>query len=198
MEAILKASHDAAFPATCVGVISNRPKAGGLNIAKTMGVATQVVDHTAFSDREGFETELHAAIRNFGADFIVCAGFMRLLTAGFVNNWAGKQLNIHPSLLPSFKGLNTHQRALDAGVLLHGCTVHLVTAEMDDGPILGQAAFPILKGDTEKTLAARTLEIEHALYPECIKTFCQNGLRRSRSRTPRLLKFTDSEGLMSY
>ncbi len=153
-------------PARPCLVLSNRPEAGGLARAQAMGIPTAVVDHRPFgSDRAGFETALRAALDDARADLIALAGFMRVLTAGFVNAYAGRILNIHPSLLPKYRGLDTHARAIAAGDTEAGCTVHEVTPELDDGPILGQARVPILPGDTPATLAARVLPIEHRLYP---------------------------------
>ena len=153
-------------------VLSNTDKAGGLAKAAERGVPTAVVDHRPFGkDRTAFEAELIKPILEAGATHVCLAGFMRVLGEGFVSNWQGRMLNIHPSLLPKYKGLNTHQRALDAGDAEHGCTVHEVTAKLDDGPILGQARLPVRPDDTAKTLAARVLEQEHRLYPEVLKRF---------------------------
>lgn len=147
-------------------VIANNPGAEGLIRAAEAGVETETIDHRPFGkDREAFERELDARLRASGVELVVLAGFMRVLTPFFVRAWAGKLVNIHPSLLPSFPGRDTHQRALDAGVRLHGCTVHLVTDEVDMGPIIGQAAVPVFAGDTTESLDARVLEMEHTLYP---------------------------------
>lgn len=182
MSAIIDAAKSEAYPAEIAVVISNRPKAGGLKIAQDAGIRTEIIDHTSFDERESFERSLDKCLRNYGCELIVNAGFMRLLTPWFVSAWENKQLNIHPSLLPAFKGLNTHERALTAGVKLHGCTVHFVTEGMDDGPIVGQAAVPVFPNDDAGSLAARVLEAEHILYPECISRICRKAysLRRGR------------------
>lgn len=149
-------------------VISNRPAAGGLAWAQSRGIATRVVDHKAFPSREAFDAELARAVDAFSPDYLFLAGFMRILTPGFVAHYAGRLLNIHPSLLPAFTGLHTHQRAIDAGCKFAGCTVHQVTAELDVGPILEQAVVPVLPGDTAATLAARVLTQEHVVYPRAV------------------------------
>jgi phosphoribosylglycinamide formyltransferase-1 len=159
-------------PARPVLVLSNRPDAGGLQKASDLGVATAVVDHRPFGqDRPAFEAALQAALEPHAPDILCLAGFMRVLTAGFVAPWAGHMLNIHPSLLPKYRGLKTHARALAAGDAEAGCTVHEVTPELDDGPLLGQARVPILPGDTPEALAARVLEQEHRLYPAVLRRF---------------------------
>ena len=150
-------------------VISNRPDAEGLATAQALGVATQVVDHKRFDSRETFDAALQSAIDSHQPTLVVLAGFMRILTPGFVAHFAGRLVNIHPSLLPAFTGLNTHQRAIDAGCKVAGATVHLVTAELDHGQILAQAVVPVLPGDTAATLAARVLCQEHLLYPKAIR-----------------------------
>lgn len=160
-------------PARAVLVLSNVAGAGGLEKARALGVATAVVDHRPFGkDRAAFEAKLHEVLCDAGADIVCLAGFMRVLTGGFVARWQGRMLNIHPSLLPKFRGLNTHARALAAGETHHGCTVHLVTAQLDDGPILGQARIAIEPGDTPESLAARVLQREHQLYPAVLRRFC--------------------------
>lgn len=159
-------------PARAVLVLANRADAGGLAKATDMGIATVVVDHRPYgADRAAFEVELSEALAKANPDIICLAGFMRILSAGFVNQWQGKMLNIHPSLLPKYKGLNTHTRALAAGDVEAGCSVHRVTAELDGGPILGQARVAILPGDTAETLAARILPLEHRLYPMVLRKF---------------------------
>ncbi len=183
MQALVQAAADPAYPATIAGVISNRPDAPGLDWARAEGVPAIALDHKAFPNREAFDAHLDAAIRDTGAEIVACAGFMRLMTAGLVNAWAGRMLNIHPALLPSFKGLDTHQRALAAGVRITGCTVHLVTEAMDEGPILGQAAVPVLHDDTADTLAARVLAAEHRLYPKVLARFVSDRLEPAR-RSP--------------
>jgi phosphoribosylglycinamide formyltransferase-1 len=156
------------YGAQVAAVIGNRPDAGGLVIAKEQGIATDVVDHKRFSTRDAFDAELAAAIDRHQPALIVLAGFMRILTPGFVERYRGRLINIHPSLLPAFPGLHTHQRAIDAGCKVAGVTVHQVTAELDYGPILDQAVVPVLPGDTAGTLAARVLTQEHLIYPRAI------------------------------
>jgi len=152
-------------PVEIVRVISNRPDAQGLEHAKTAGLTTKVIDHKSFSDRAAFDAALDAELRAVGAQLVALAGFMRLLTEQFINDWRDRLINIHPALLPSFRGLDTHRRVLKRGAKLHGCTVHFVRHEMDTGPIIAQAALPVLSNDTPETLAARVLELEHRLYP---------------------------------
>ncbi len=152
-------------------VISNKAEAGGLAWAQDQGSATAVLDHKGFASREDFDAALRTEIDRFAPDLLVLAGFMRILTPGFVAHYAGRLLNIHPSLLPAFPGLNTHQRAIDAGCQFAGATVHQVTAELDHGPILAQAVVPVLPGDTAKTLAARVLTQEHLIYPRAVAAF---------------------------
>ena len=157
-------------------VISNRPDAGGLAIARDAGVATAVVDHRQYPDRASFDAALAACIDGFTPDLVVLAGFMRILTADFTNRYAGRLINIHPSLLPAFTGLDTHRRAIDAGCRIHGCTVHFVTAELDHGPIIAQAAVPILDDDDESRLAARVLVQEHRLLPAAVRWCLEDGV----------------------
>ncbi|MGQ2978559.1 MAG: phosphoribosylglycinamide formyltransferase [Polaromonas sp.] len=161
------------FGATVAAVISNRSDAAGLPLAQSLGVATQVLDHRGFESREAFDAALMQLIDGYQPALVVLAGFMRILTPGFVAHYAGRLINIHPSLLPAFTGLNTHQRAITAGCVEAGCTVHQVTAELDHGPILAQAAVPVLPGDTAETLAARVLVEEHRLYPQAVRDWLQ-------------------------
>jgi formyltetrahydrofolate-dependent phosphoribosylglycinamide formyltransferase len=169
MAALIQAAQAPDYPAEIVLVLANRPDAGGLDMARGAGIAAQAIDHRPFrKDREAHERAIDAALRAAGAEIVCLAGYMRLLTPFLVNAWSGRMLNIHPSLLPSFPGLDTHARALAAGVKLHGCTVHLVTEVMDEGPILAQAAVPVLPGDTEDALAARVLAQEHRIYPAAL------------------------------
>ena len=177
MEALCR-SMTGDHPARPVLVVSNDPEAGGLAKARAMGIPTAAVDHRPFKDdRAGFEAELLTPILSAGPDILCLAGFMRVLTPAFVNRFAGRMLNIHPSLLPRYPGLHTHARALAAGDAEAGCTVHEVTPVLDDGPILGQARVPILPGDTEATLAARVLEQEHRLYPAVLRRFAAGDRR---------------------
>jgi phosphoribosylglycinamide formyltransferase 1 len=172
MAALIAASRDPVFPAEVVLVLSNRPEAAGLVAARTTGVRTACIDHRDFGrDRASHEAAIDAALRAADVEIVCLAGYMRMLTPFLVDAWAGRMLNIHPSLLPAFPGLSTHARALAAGVKLHGCTVHLVTQEMDAGPILAQAAVPVLPNDTEDELAARVLRQEHAIYPVALAAF---------------------------
>ena len=159
------AKKDAEFPAEIVLVISNRPDVLGLGSASKRGIEALAIDHKSYETREAFEDELHKALSDRGIELVVCAGFMRKLTATFTRKWEGAMINIHPSLLPKYKGLHTHQRALDAGDKEHGCTVHYVTAELDSGPIIMQAKVPVLDGDTADDLAARILVEEHRIFP---------------------------------
>lgn len=164
-------------PASCVLVASNDPAAAGLQRAAAMGIPTAAVDHRAFKgDRPAFEAALQAELDKAAPDILCLAGFMRVLTAGFVQQWEGRMLNIHPSLLPKYKGLHTHARALEAGDAEAGCSVHLVTPALDDGPILGQARVPVQPGDTEADLAARVLVQEHRLYPLVLERFARGDL----------------------
>ena len=162
-----------ARPALAVAaVISNEPLAAGLVAARQHGVATRIVDHRTHADRAAFDAALAREIDAFSPRLVVLAGFMRILTDAFVNRYCGKLVNIHPSLLPAFPGLNTHRRALEAGVRIHGCTVHFVTPELDGGPIVAQAAVPVAPDDTEETLAARVLAQEHRIYPQVVRWIC--------------------------
>ena len=173
MKALIDAAKDDAYPAKIVLVISDAPGAGGLAVAAAANVATLTIDRKSFgkgdSGKHAFEEALSAALKAAGAELVCLAGFMRLLGAGFVAEWRGRLINIHPSLLPAFKGLDVHAKMLRAGVKIAGCTVHYVSAEMDAGPIIGQAAVPVLSGDTPDSLAARILEQEHRLYKECVR-----------------------------
>ena len=170
MEALLAAALPIA------AVVSNVPGAGGLEIAQRRGVATSVVDHKSYAAREDFDEALRAEIDRHAPDLVVLAGFMRVLTEATVRHYDGRMLNIHPSLLPAYPGLHTHRRALDDGVRVHGCTVHFVTPELDLGPIVIQAAVPVMPGDTEDSLAARVLEQEHVVYPQSVRWFCEDRL----------------------
>ena len=178
MAALVEAAKDKTYPAEIVAVVSNRPDAGGLMVARANGITTEVVDHTAFGkDRTAFESALQAVLEKHRIDIVCLAGFMRLLTAGFVKQWQHRTLNIHPALLPAFKGLDTHRRALEAGVKVHGATVHFVVPEMDSGPIIAQAAINVRPGETEKELAARVLKAEHQIYPLALKLLAEGRLQ---------------------
>lgn len=173
MQAILEAD----LPVNIAAVVSNNPDAPGLEIARRHGVATEVVNHREHQGREEFDAALAACIDRFEPDLLVLAGFMRILTPGFVRHYAGRLINVHPSLLPAFTGLNTHARALAEGVKIHGCTAHFVTPSLDKGPIIVQAAVPVLPGDSEETLAARVLAQEHKIYPQAVRWFAEGRLR---------------------
>jgi phosphoribosylglycinamide formyltransferase-1 len=169
MRSILDAAKAGSLDVDISAVISNRPDAAGLAFAAEEGIETAVIDHKQFDSREQFDEALAAKIDAYQPDFVILAGFMRILTEGFVNHFAGRLINIHPSLLPKFKGLHTHQRAIDAGEAEHGASVHFVTAELDDGPVILQVTVPVLADDNADTLAARVLEQEHLLYPAAIQ-----------------------------
>ena len=168
MMALVEAARAADYPAEVTCVVSNKADAGGLDFAREHGIATQVIDHKAYSSREQFEAALDQFLRSQRVEIIACAGFMRILSAGFVNGWDGRMINIHPSLLPAYKGLHTHERALADGAKVHGCTVHHVTPELDAGPVILQAEVPVLEGDTPDTLSARVLRQEHRIYPQAL------------------------------
>jgi phosphoribosylglycinamide formyltransferase 1 len=170
---------EAALPCSIVAVISNRADAEGLNIAKSHNISTTVVEHRSYPDRDSFDAALAERIDAYHPDFVVLAGFMRILTPTFVAHYHGRLINIHPSLLPAFGGLNTHARALHDGVKIHGCTVHFVTPDLDHGPIIIQAAVPVSSQDTEQTLAARVLHEEHRIYPQAIRWLCQEQIKLS-------------------
>jgi phosphoribosylglycinamide formyltransferase 1 len=177
MEAIVRACSDEGWPAQVVAVLSNRADAQGLGFARAHGIATAVVDHKAFVSREAFDAELARTIDGFAADVVVLAGFMRILTDGFVAHYGGRMVNVHPSLLPAFTGLNTHRRAIEAGCKLAGATVHFVTPALDHGPVIAQAVVPVLAGDTPETLEARVLEREHVMYPQVVGWLVRDELR---------------------
>jgi phosphoribosylglycinamide formyltransferase-1 len=178
MAALIAAAQAEAYPAEIVLVISNRPDAAGLSVAAAGGLTTAVVDHMAFGkNREAFEQALHGELKARAVELVCLAGFMRLLTPWFVRQWAGRMLNIHPSLLPAFKGLDTHAAALKAGVRIHGATVHFVVSEMDSGPIVAQAAVAVHGDDTPETLAARVLAAEHRLYPMALRLVAEGRVR---------------------
>ena len=168
MMSLVEAARAPSYPAQIVTVISNRPDAAGLAWAKSQGIATVAIDHKSYPTRADFEAELHKALVAAKVNLVALAGFMRLMTADFVGLWHNRMINIHPSLLPSFKGLDTHERVLAAGVRVTGCTVHFVRAEMDSGPIIAQAAVPVHSGDTADILAARVLAAEHRVYPHSL------------------------------
>ncbi|MEX5748302.1 phosphoribosylglycinamide formyltransferase [Massilia sp. X63] len=176
MEAVVRAAEAEGWPARIAAVISNKPEAKGLEFASARGIPTAVVANKEYATRAEFDAALQETIDRFAPDLVVLAGFMRILTAPFVEHYAGRLLNIHPSLLPLFPGLGTHQQAIDAGEKEHGATVHFVTAELDHGPIVAQARVPVLPGDTEDTLSARVLVEEHKLYPYAVRLFVEDRL----------------------
>ncbi len=169
MLALVEAARAADFPAEISCVVSNKPDAGGIETAASLGIATQVINHRDYATREDFDTALNDYLQTQNLDLIACAGFMRVMTPVLIGPWEGRMINIHPSLLPLYKGLHTHERALADGQKESGCSVHYVTAALDDGPIIAQARVPILPGDTPDTLAARILFEEHKLYPEALR-----------------------------
>ena len=193
MEAIFKAR----LPIEIAAVISNEPKAKGLTTAQAQGIPTVVVPHKAFATREAFDAALDAEILRYKPiDFVVLAGFMRVLTADFVTRYLGRMINIHPSLLPSFPGLHTHQRALQAGVRVHGCTVHFVTPGLDSGPIIIQAAVPVHAQDSEDTLSARVLHEEHRVYPQALQWLVEGRVKWGTNSTTEFVNTVDSSGAL--
>lgn len=182
MDALIAAATDPGFPADVALVLSNRPDAPGLAKAKAAGVATAAVDHKIYAGREEFERSLQMVLDTYRIEFICLAGFMRMFTPWFVGRWRGRMLNIHPALLPAYRGLDTHERALADGVKIHGCTVHFVVPEMDEGPIVAQAAVPVLDDDTPQTLAARVLAQEHIIYPMALRLVASGVVRVDGNR----------------
>jgi phosphoribosylglycinamide formyltransferase-1 len=182
MDALIEAARAADYPAEIALVVSNRPDAPGLAKAKAAGVATAAVDHKIYAGREEFERSLQIVFDTHGIEFLCLAGFLRLFTPWFIERWRGRMLNVHPALLPSYKGLRTHERALADGVKIHGCTVHFVVPEMDEGPIVAQAAVPVLDADTPETLAARVLEQEHVIYPMALRLVASGAVRVEGNR----------------
>ena len=176
MQAIVEACAAEGWPAEVAAVVSNKADAAGLAWAAQRGIATAVVDHRGHPDRETYDAELARVIDGYAPDLLVLAGFMRILSAGFVRHYEGRLLNVHPSLLPAFPGLHTHRRAIEQGCKLAGATVHFVTAELDHGPIVAQAAVPVLPGDDEASLSARVLEREHVIYPLAVRWFVEDRL----------------------
>lgn len=182
MEALIAARDAGNLPVNIAAVISNRPDAAGLETAAKAGIATHYIDHKAFAGREAFDAALIECIDGFAPDLVVLAGFMRILSEGFVRHYEGRLMNIHPSLLPSFPGLHTHQRALEEGVRIHGCTVHFVTPTLDHGPVIIQAAVPVLDSDDEASLAIRVLRQEHRVYPQAVRWFAEGKLTLDNGR----------------
>jgi phosphoribosylglycinamide formyltransferase 1 len=177
LAALIAAARQPDYPAEIVLVASNRPEAAGLARAAEAGIATALVNHKAFANRRAFEEELDRTLQAAGIEILCLAGFMRVFTDWFVERWTERMLNIHPSLLPAFRGTDTHRQALAAGVLIHGCTVHFVTPDLDAGPIIAQAAVRVVPGDREETLAARVLVQEHQIYPQALRMVCEGKVR---------------------
>lgn len=182
MDALIETARAPDFPAEVALVVSNRPDAAGLARAKAAGIAAAAVDHKIYAGREEFERSLQIVLETHQIEFLCLAGFMRLLTPWFVGQWRGRMLNIHPALLPAYRGLRTHERALADGVKIHGCTVHFVVPEMDEGPIVAQSAIAVLDSDTPESLAARVLEQEHQLYPRALRLVASGAVRAEGNR----------------
>jgi phosphoribosylglycinamide formyltransferase-1 len=182
MASLIEAAKQPDFPAEIALVISNRPNALGLDRASAAGVAAHIIDHTRFNDRAAFEREIDVTFSQRQIDLVCLAGFLRLLTPEFVQRWEGRMINVHPALLPAFKGLDTHARALAAGVKIHGASVHFVVSEMDSGPIIAQAAVPVLDNDTPGTLGERVLAAEHVIYPQALRALAEGRVRLDGNR----------------
>jgi phosphoribosylglycinamide formyltransferase-1 len=197
MMSLVTAARAADYPAEIVCVASNRPQAAGLAWAREQGIAAHAVDHKAYATREAFEDALQAVLEGEGVELVALAGFMRIMTAGFVARWAGRMINIHPSLLPLYPGLHTHARALADGVRIAGCTVHHVIAEMDAGPIIAQGAVPIVDGDTPASLAERILRVEHVLYPQALALVASGAARLEEGRVRILTAVNHTSRLIS-
>jgi phosphoribosylglycinamide formyltransferase-1 len=177
MQALIRAAEETHYPAEISVVISNRADAKGLDFARTQGIATEVVDNKSFLAREDFDLALDAALRRHHVELVALAGFMRIMTQGFVEAWRDRMINIHPSLLPAYKGLHSHERALADGATRHGCTVHFVRHDVDSGPIIAQARVPVLKSDTPESLAQRVLDAEHKIYPKALALVASGAIR---------------------
>lgn len=196
MVSLIEAARAPDFPAEIVLVLSNRPEAAGLARAAEAGIATKAIDHRAYPDRDRFDAALDAELRAAGVDLVCLAGFMRIFTPGFVEGWAGRMINIHPSLLPLFKGTHTHARALEAGVRLHGCTVHYVVPELDAGPIVAQAAVPVRAGDDPDSLADRVIVQEHRLYPAALALVAGGKVRLEGDRVVFAVEAAQADGAL--
>ena len=197
MEALIAARDAGQLPVNIAAVISNRPDALGLETAARAGITAHFIDHKAFAGRESFDAALAECIDGFAPDLVVLAGFMRILSDGFVRHYAGRLVNIHPSLLPSFPGLHTHRRALEEGVRIHGCTVHFVTPTLDHGPVIIQAAVPVLDRDDEASLAARVLRQEHRIYPQAVRWFAEDRLHLENGRVRLAAELADGAVLIA-
>ena len=187
MERLIEAASAPDYPAEIVKVISNRPDASGLRTAANAGIATQAIDHKSYASRAAFDAALEAALNEADVDLVCHAGFMRILTDEFAARWEGRMVNIHPSLLPSFKGIRVQQQAIDAGATISGCTVHYIIPALDSGPIIAQAAVPVLTDDTAETLSARILEAEHVLYPAAVKLIASGSVKLVDGKVVRIL-----------
>jgi formyltetrahydrofolate-dependent phosphoribosylglycinamide formyltransferase len=196
MNTLIAATMDPSYPARICGVISNRADAAGLKVAADHNIPTKTVSHRDFDSREAHDAAIDAALREMNAEIVCLAGYMRLMEDKIVADWSGRMINIHPALLPSFKGVDTHARALSAGVRIHGCSVHFVTQDMDDGPIICQAAVPVLTGDTEETLGARVLKAEHRIYPEALRMVADGHVRMSSGRAVFREPTTREDGML--
>ena len=197
LEALIAARDAGNLPVNIAAVISNRPEAMGLETAQKAGIAAHFINHKAFAGREAFDAALAECIDDFSPDLVVLAGFMRILSEGFVRHYEGRLMNIHPSLLPSFPGLHTHQRALEEGVRIHGCTVHFVTPTLDHGPVIIQAAVPVLDSDSEESLSARVLRQEHLIYPQAVRWFAEDKLTLENGRVRLAADLADPAVLIS-
>ncbi len=197
LEALIAARDAGNLPVNIAAVISNRPEAMGLETAQKAGIAAHFINHKAFAGREAFDAALAECIDDFSPDLVVLAGFMRILSEGFVRHYEGRLMNIHPSLLPSFPGLHTHQRALEEGVRIHGCTVHFVTPTLDHGPVIIQAAVPVLDSDSEESLSARVLRQEHLIYPQAVRWFAEDKLTLENGRVRLAAELADPAVLIS-
>jgi formyltetrahydrofolate-dependent phosphoribosylglycinamide formyltransferase len=198
MTALIDAAADPDYPAEIAGVVSDKADAPGLGIAIARGIPVKVVARKDFADREAHDAAIDQALGEFGAELVALAGYMRRLGTPLVEKWQGRMINIHPALLPSFKGLDTHRRALDAGLRIHGCTVHFVTADVDDGPIIAQAAVPVMTDDDEAALSARVLKAEHRIYPLALSLLAEGKVRMESGRAafPGIVDETDNGGLV--
>ena len=198
MTALIDAAADPDYPAEIAGVVSDKADAPGLGIAIARGIPVKVVARKDFADREAHDAAVDQALGEFGAELVALAGYMRRLGTPLVEKWQGRMINIHPALLPSFKGLDTHRRALDAGLRIHGCTVHFVTADVDDGPIIAQAAVPVMTDDDEAALSARVLKAEHRIYPLALSLLAEGKVRMESGRAafPGIVDETDNGGLV--
>ena len=198
MTALIDAAADPDYPAEIAGVVSDKADAPGLGIAIARGIPVKVVARKDFADREAHDAAIDQALGEFGAELVALAGYMRRLGTPLVEKWQGRMINIHPALLPSFKGLDTHRRALEAGLRIHGCTVHFVTADVDEGPIIAQAAVPVMTDDDEAALSARVLKAEHRIYPLALSLLAEGKVRMESGRAafPGIVDETDNGGLV--